>query len=125
MEWTKLEQQKAGCTFATEYYKKENTIMTKKKKAQRYLPLPEHAQLPVIDFKETGAKIKELCEEANLTIEDLQAYMGLSQNAYYKWFRGCSLPSSENLVHLSYLLQVPVDEILVVYYVDWNHDPVA
>ena len=99
--------------------------MAREKNAQRHLQLPEHPQLPVINFEKTGARIKELCEEANLTIEDLQDYMGLSQTAYYKWFSGRSLPSSENLVHLSYLLQVPVDDILVVYYVDWNHDPVA
>ena len=49
-----------------------------------------------------------------LTVRDLQTYFGFEEpQAIYKWQRGQSLPSVDNLYALGALLEVPLDEILV------------
>ena len=69
---------------------------------------------PVLDPKATGAHIKELRIQCNITVSDLAQYMGFeSEQAIYKWQRGESLPKVDNLYALSKLFNVPVDEILI------------
>lgn len=69
---------------------------------------------PVIDPVATGANIVRLRTERGLSVRDLQAYFGFEEpQAIYKWQKGKSLPSVDNLYALSALLEVPMDEILV------------
>jgi len=69
---------------------------------------------PVIDPVATGTNIVRLRLERGLSVRDLQSFFGFEQsNAIYKWQRGQSLPSVDNLYALSVLLDVTVDEILV------------
>ena len=69
---------------------------------------------PVLDAKATGAHIKELRIQLNIKVSDLAQYMGFeSEQAIYKWQRGESLPTVDNLYALSKLFNVPVDEILI------------
>ena len=69
---------------------------------------------PVIDMVETGKNILRLREERGMTVRDLQAYFGFEEpQAIYKWQRGQSLPSVDNLYALSALLQVPMNEIII------------
>ena len=71
-------------------------------------------EYPVLDMKKTGEKIKELRKDRNLSVGDICTYMGdISEQAIYKWQRGDSLPTVDNLYALSRLFQTPVDEILV------------
>ena len=71
-------------------------------------------QLPVIDPVATGANICRLRKARGLTVRDLQRYFGFEEpQAIYKWQRGKSLPSVDNLYALSALLQVPMNEILI------------
>jgi len=71
-------------------------------------------QFPVIDLKATGANIVRLRQEHGLTVRDLQRYFGFEEpQAIYKWQRGQSLPTVDNLYALSTLLNVPMNEILV------------
>lgn len=68
----------------------------------------------VIDPVATGANIVRLRKERGLTVRDLQAYFGFEEpQAIYKWQRGQSLPSVDNLYALGAVLEVPMDEILV------------
>ena len=60
---------------------------------------------PVIDPVATGANIVRLRIQRGLSVRDLQAI--------YKWQKGKSLPSVDNLYALGALLEVPMDEILV------------
>lgn len=70
---------------------------------------------PVINMKATGCKIKALRQQKGLTVKELQGYMGFRDpQAIYKWQRGQTLPTIDNLVLLSYIFQVPVEGILVV-----------
>lgn len=69
---------------------------------------------PVIDPVATGANIIRLREERGLTVRDLQEFFGFEEpQAIYKWQRGKSLPSVDNLYALGALLDVSLDEILV------------
>ena len=68
---------------------------------------------PVIDMVETGKNIVRLREERGMTVRDLQAYFGFEEpQAIYKWQRGKSLPTVDNLYALGALLGVPMEEIL-------------
>ena len=67
----------------------------------------------VLDAKKTGARIKELRKENRLTVEEVSLYMGFeSVQAVYKWQRGESLPTIDNLYALSQLFRTSVDDIL-------------
>lgn len=69
---------------------------------------------PVIDMIATGKNIMRLREERGMTVRDLQAYFGFEEpQAIYKWQRGKSLPTVDNLYALGALLDVPMEEILV------------
>ena len=71
-------------------------------------------QYPVIDPVATGENIVRLRQERGLSVRDLQAFFGFEEpQAIYKWQRGKSLPSLDNLYALGALLDVPLDEILV------------
>ena len=71
-------------------------------------------QFPVIDPVATGANICRLRKDRGLTVRDLQRYFGFEEpQAIYKWQRGQSLPSVDNLYALSALLQVPMNEIII------------
>lgn len=69
---------------------------------------------PVIDLVATGKNIFDLRKAKGLTVADLQEYFGFeAPQAIYKWQAGKTLPSTDNLFALSYLLEVPIDEILI------------
>lgn len=71
-------------------------------------------QYPVIDPVATGENIVRLRQERGLSVRDLQAFFGFEEpQAIYKWQRGKSLPSVDNLYALGALLDVPMDEILI------------
>ena len=69
---------------------------------------------PVIDPTATGRNIVRLRKARGLTVKDLQVYLGFEEpRAIYKWQRGETLPSVDNLYALSRILQVPMDSILI------------
>lgn len=69
---------------------------------------------PVIDLVATGKNIKFLRDQAKLKVEDVTEFMGLqSEQAIYKWQRGDSLPTVDNLFALSRLFGVPIEKILI------------
>ena len=69
---------------------------------------------PAIDPVATGANIMRLRKERGLTVRDLQSYFGFEEpQAIYKWQRGQSLPTVDNLYALGALLDVPMEDILV------------
>ena len=73
-----------------------------------------YTQFPVIDPVATGENIVRLRRERGLSVRDLQAYFGFDEpQAIYKWQRGKSLPTVDNLYALGALLDVPMEEILV------------
>ena len=79
------------------------------------MPMPESERAPRIDYTGTGRMIKHLRFERYITIARMQEYLGLeSPRSIYKWQRGDVMPSIDNLVGLSALYRVPIDDILVL-----------
>lgn len=75
----------------------------------------EMSVFPTINLEATGKHIAQLRKERGLSVKDLQDYFGFdAPQAIYKWQRGVSLPSVDNLLALSTLLDVPMDSILVI-----------
>ena len=71
------------------------------------------SMFPTIDKKKTGINLRLMMDECGLTVKDVQKYLGLgSVQSVYHWLNGLSLPTVDNLYALSYLFQVPVDDIL-------------
>lgn len=69
---------------------------------------------PVIDPAATGNNIRRLRLEQGLTVREMQDFFGFEEpRAIYKWQRGETLPSVDNLYALGTLLGVSMDQILV------------
>ena len=73
------------------------------------------SQIPTIDMVKTGENIDRLRKNNGLSVKQLQDLFGFSTpQAIYKWQHGTALPSVDNLVALSAIFQVSVEEILVL-----------
>lgn len=69
---------------------------------------------PVIDMAATGKAIRTLREQNGYSVQDIQEYFGFDQpQAIYRWQRGETLPTVDNLYALSSLLGAPIKDILV------------
>ncbi len=67
-----------------------------------------------IDMIATGQRIAELRIEHGYSVSDLQKFFGFeAPQAIYKWQKGQTLPSTDNLYALSDLLGVSMEKILV------------
>ena len=76
----------------------------------------ENLQYPTIDLVATGERIKELRKARGFTVMDLSRFMGFTEpQAVYKWQRGESLPTVDNLYALSRILRTSMEDILVGY----------
>ena len=70
---------------------------------------------PVINMRKTGVNIANLRQAAGYSVRDLQDMFGFSTpQAIYKWQHGDALPTVDNLVALSGILGVPIEDILAV-----------
>lgn len=70
-------------------------------------------EYPVLDAKKTGRRIWELRRAHGIKVEEIAQYMGFeTPQAIYKWQRGDSLPTIDNLYALSKLFHTTVDDIL-------------
>ena len=71
--------------------------------------------LPTIDMVATGNNITRLREQAGMSVRDLQNIFGFaSPQAIYKWQNGISMPTIDNLIVLSVVLNVKVEDIVVL-----------
>ena len=69
---------------------------------------------PNIDMKATGKKIKKMMESAGYTPKMIQEYLHLScVQPIYRWYKGSILPSVDNLLMMSELLGVHMNDMLV------------
>lgn len=67
-----------------------------------------------IDMIETGKRLKNLAQRNGYSVKNIQQYLGLScPQPIYRWYKGIILPSVDNLLRLSELYQVHMEELLV------------
>ncbi|MBQ6384536.1 MAG: helix-turn-helix transcriptional regulator [Clostridia bacterium] len=70
--------------------------------------------LPSIDLTATGIRITQLRQENGLTVRDLQDIFGFNTpQAIYRWQRGLTLPTLDNLVVLAAVFGTTLDSIIV------------
>ena len=71
--------------------------------------------IPTVDLTATGKNIEKLRKESGLSVKDLQNIFGFgTPQAIYKWQHGTALPTVDNLVLLSAIFKVSIDEILII-----------
>lgn len=69
---------------------------------------------PNIDLQQTGKKLKHMIESAGYTPRMIQDYLHLScVQPIYRWYKGVILPSVDNLLMLSELLNAHMEDLLV------------
>ena len=72
-------------------------------------------EIPLVNIAATGRNIDTLRTRAGLSVRDMQMVFGFTTpQAIYKWFHGTALPTIDNLVILSAMLGVTMDDIVVV-----------
>lgn len=63
---------------------------------------------------ETGKRLKKFAQRSGYSVKDIQEYLGLScPQPVYRWYKGVILPSVDNLLRLSELYHVHMEELLV------------
>lgn len=68
-----------------------------------------------IDTKKTGNNISMLRKKKGIPVKQIQEAMGFNTpQAIYKWVRGETLPSLDNMLVLSKLFQMTIEEIVVL-----------
>lgn len=71
--------------------------------------------MPIIDMIKTGENIREIMNTQGIKVSQIQEVMGFNTpQAIYKWLRGESLPSIDNILILAYVLKVQIEEILII-----------
>ena len=69
---------------------------------------------PVIDLSATGMHLKELMDERDVSVQDVQKAMGLAApQAVYRWLKGNNMPSVDNLYALSRYLNTSMDDMII------------
>ena len=69
---------------------------------------------PVIDPVGTGINLKTMITDNGYTIAGIGRKLGIADmSTLYKWLRGDTLPGIDNMLALSILLNVTINDILV------------
>ena len=72
-----------------------------------------NADFPVINLPLTGRNIERCRRDAGMSVRELQAYFGFEYpQAIYKWQHGECLPTVDNLLALSRILHVRMEDLL-------------
>ena len=70
--------------------------------------------LPTINIEATGDNLRRIFKEHGYSVRDIQETLCIGSNqAIYSWLCGRNLPATENLVALSCLLGVPIEDLIV------------
>ena len=71
--------------------------------------------MPVIDMKATGMNIRSMIKSKGFKISDIQTKCGFNTpQAIFKWMRGDSVPSIDNMIIMADMFGVTIDQIIIV-----------
>ena len=71
--------------------------------------------LGTVDLAATGENIRQLRKARRITVAQIQDFLSLeTPRSIYKWQQGAALPTVENLLGLSILLNVSMNDIIKV-----------
>lgn len=80
-------------------------------------------QKPVLDLTATGEKIKSIMKLRGISPRKLQIILEFPYvQTIYNWFSGKNMPSIDNLIVLSEILEVPINDLIVTYTVEIELD---
>lgn len=69
---------------------------------------------PTINVTATGIRIDSLRKANGISVAAMRDFLGLSTtNAIYKWLRGETLPTLDNVVALSSLFKISIDDLII------------
>lgn len=69
---------------------------------------------PVVNLSATGLRIKSLMKQTGISARELQEIMDFPYiQTVYNWTRGINLPTIDNLIVLSQIFGIPVNDIIV------------
>ena len=71
------------------------------------------AAVCAIDPVETGRKIRETRRNLGISVTEVSDFFLIARNSVYKWERGDSLPSIDNLYSLAWFFGVSMDQLVV------------
>ena len=69
--------------------------------------------IPMINAAATGRNIANLRKDRGLTVRQVQEALCINRQTVFKWQRGDTLPTLDNLVILADLFNVKLDDIVV------------
>lgn len=70
--------------------------------------------IPTINMTATGSNINRMRIEAGLSVRQLQDVFGFTTpQAIYKWQHGTAMPTLDNLIILSEVFHVHMDDIII------------
>lgn len=71
--------------------------------------------MPVIDVKATGMNIKTIMKAKGFKVTDIQDKCGFNTpQAIFKWMRGDSVPTIDNMIIIADMFGVTIDQIIIV-----------
>lgn len=70
--------------------------------------------MPQIDVVSTGQNIKRMRKAAGMKIKDVQDACGVTATSVCNWQNGKAVPTVDNLIILSAIWHVKIDDIIVV-----------
>ena len=71
--------------------------------------------MPIIDVAATGANIKFMMRTKGFKVSDVQARCGFNTpQAIFKWMRGDSVPTIDNMIIIADMFGVTIDQIVVI-----------
>lgn len=71
--------------------------------------------IPTIDISATGENLRSLFKTHGYSVSEIQDLLCIGSNqAIYSWLNGRNLPALENIVALSKLLGVAIEELIIL-----------
>ncbi len=71
--------------------------------------------MPTVNTMQTGANIKTMMKNRNMKVIDIQTRFGFNTpQAIFKWFRGDTVPTIDNLIILADIFGVTINDIVAI-----------
>ena len=67
----------------------------------------------IVDMEATGKNIRTLMKITGYSAREFERLLGYTQNTFFKWRKGETLPTFDNLLRLASILKTPIEKIVV------------
>lgn len=66
----------------------------------------------LIDPDKTSIKLRRALNNKNITAKEIANELNVTQMCIYRWLNGYNLPSYENMIALSIILETPIENLI-------------